>query len=321
MEMWQLQQRQSLPLDAKIVLSKKRIRQWYDHWRGQVYVSFSGGKDSTVLLHLVRSLYPEVPAVFVDTGLEYPEIRDFVKTVDNVIWLKPEKTFKDVLKEYGYPVVSKTTALKLRQAQTLPHDGVSYNLRMTGVMSDGNASKVGKIPEKWKFLVNAPFAVSEKCCDVTKKKPLHVYFRKSGRYAYVGTMASDSELRKRKYLQNGCNAFELTKPISMPLSFWNEKDVWDYLLQKNIPYCEIYKMGEERTGCMFCMFGVHMEDEPNRFQRMQISHPKQWRYCMENLGLDKVLDYIGVSYHATSVQWWESVADKIEEIKKEANRQ
>jgi len=78
--------RQALPLDLKIGLTKNRIRSWYEHWHGNVYVSFSGGKDSTVLLDLVRQDYPDVPAVFCDTGLEYPEIRDFVKTFDNVVW-------------------------------------------------------------------------------------------------------------------------------------------------------------------------------------------------------------------------------------------
>lgn len=63
---------QALPLDVKIEKTKRRIKEWYDYWDGQVYVSFSGGKDSTVLLDLVRNVcgYTDVPAVFVDTGLE-----------------------------------------------------------------------------------------------------------------------------------------------------------------------------------------------------------------------------------------------------------
>lgn len=68
MQTYELRQMQSLPLELKIIKSTQRIREWYEYWDGQVYVSFSGGKDSTVLLHLVRQQYPEVPAVFVDTG-------------------------------------------------------------------------------------------------------------------------------------------------------------------------------------------------------------------------------------------------------------
>lgn len=110
LEMWQLQQRQSLPLEAKIILSKQKIKEWYRAWGSDVYVSFSGGKDSTVLLDLVRSVYPEVFAVFVDTGLEYPEVREFVKGIKNVVWLRPKMKFWEVIEKYGYPVISKMQA-------------------------------------------------------------------------------------------------------------------------------------------------------------------------------------------------------------------
>lgn len=97
-----LQQMQSLPLSAKIIMTQQRIRQWYDHWDGDVYVSFSGGKDSTVLKHIVDNMsgIGKVPAVFVNTGLEYPEIQQFVKAIkageydcfnSDVVILRPEK--------------------------------------------------------------------------------------------------------------------------------------------------------------------------------------------------------------------------------------
>ena len=106
--MQDLYQMQGLPLNLKIRMTKERIRQWINTYgEDGVYVSFSGGKDSTVLLDLVRQDYPNVKAVFVDTGLEYPEIRKFVKTFDNVEWLKPKMTFKQVIKKYGYPFISK----------------------------------------------------------------------------------------------------------------------------------------------------------------------------------------------------------------------
>lgn len=86
-----LRQMQSLPLRAKIRMTEARIRAWHDYWNGNIYISFSGGKDSTVLLDIARKLYPDIQAVYVDTGLEYPEVRDHVKTVDNVEWLYPCK--------------------------------------------------------------------------------------------------------------------------------------------------------------------------------------------------------------------------------------
>ena len=103
-----LQELQALPLKLKVRLTQQRIREWVSEFGTDgVYVSFSGGKDSTVLLHIVRELYPDIPAVFCDTGLEYPEIRQFVKTWDNVVWLKPKKNFFQVCEEYGFPLISK----------------------------------------------------------------------------------------------------------------------------------------------------------------------------------------------------------------------
>lgn len=290
MELWQLRQMQSLPLDAKIIKSQRRIREWYDHWGGEVYVAFSGGKDSTVLLNLVREIYPRVPAVFVDTGLEYPEIRGFVKSIDNVTWLKPKMNFRKVLREYGYPVVSKEQAYYIYQYRTTK----SEKLRICRWLGDGKGRF--KISEKWKFLVDAPFKISNKCCDIMKKNPFREYEQKTSRKPLLGVMASDGKQRQGQWLRNGCNAFDLNRPRSNPLSFWLEEDIWEYLHRFNVPYSKIYDMGCARTGCMFCMFGVHLEQRPNRFERMKKTHPKLWNYCIYKLGIGEVLDFVGVEY-------------------------
>ena len=161
MELYELRQRQSLPLEAKITMSQQRIREWHEHWDGQVYVSFSGGKDSSVLLHLVRSLYPEVPAAFVDTGLEFPAIRSFVRSVENVIWLRPEKRFQEIVQEYGYPVVSKDIARSVYYARK----GSNWALhRFQGQNSDGTPSQwYASRQKKWKKLLDAPFKISDMC--------------------------------------------------------------------------------------------------------------------------------------------------------------
>jgi len=289
-ETWQLQQRQSLPLQAKIVLSQDRIRKWYSHWNGDVYVSFSGGKDSTVLLDLVRSIYPDVPAVFVDTGLEYPEIREFVKTIDNVIWLKPKMRFDKVIEKYGYPVVSKENAQKIFEIKNTKSD----KLRNKRLYGDINGN--GKLPEKWKSLVDAPFKVSHMCCNKIKKEPVKRYEKESNRKPIVGTMAENSRLRKTSYLQHGCNAFDSKRPMSTPIAFWTEEDIWNYIKEKELSYSKIYDIGYKNTGCMFCMFGVHLEKQPNKFQLMQETHPKQYDYCINKLGCGKVMDYINATY-------------------------
>lgn len=107
---YELQQYQSLGLDAKVRMTKQRIKEWYEYWDGEVFVSFSGGKDSTVLLHLARQMYPDVKAVFSDTGLELPEIRKFAFATDNVEAIRPNMRFVDVIAEYGYPLISKEVA-------------------------------------------------------------------------------------------------------------------------------------------------------------------------------------------------------------------
>ena len=120
-----LKELQSLPLERKVLITQSRILEWYNYWNGQVYVSFSGGKDSTVLLHIVRNLFPDVEAVFVDTGLEYPELRAFVKTFDNVTCLKPKMNFRQVIDTYGYPLISKEVAKVIYDARSAIRKGNS----------------------------------------------------------------------------------------------------------------------------------------------------------------------------------------------------
>ena len=293
----QLRQRQSLSLNAKINMSTRRIRAFYEKLDGNVYVAFSGGKDSTVLLNLVRSIYPKVPAVFSDTGLEYPEIRSFVKTFENVAIIKPKMTFNKVLETYGYPVLSKKVARLIRDMQNPTANNVaSRKFYMTGEKRDGTTSKNFRIPEKWKYLIDAPFKISEQCCDVMKKQPFAIYEKESGRHPYLGVMACDSEQRQASYLQTGCNSFSKNKIQSKPLAFWLRTDIENYIKKFKLPYCKIYDMGEDHTGCIFCMFGLQMDGTPNRFQRLAVSHPKLYKYCMETLKLDEVIDYLGFPY-------------------------
>lgn len=244
--------------------------------------------------------------MFVDTGLEYPEIRDFVKSIPKVTWLRPEIPFPRVIETYGYPVISKEVAHRIYYAR---RGSTWAKLNLCGLDGKGNSTEFNKRFLKWRFLMDAPFPISALCCNVMKKAPIHRFTKESGVMQIVGTMACESVRRQNAYLKNGCNAFHKREPTSQPMSFWTEQDVLEYLRLTGIPYASIYgdivesggrfaTTGAQRTGCMFCMFGAHLEKSPNRFQRMALTHPKQYDYCIHKLGCGKVLDYIGVPYTA-----------------------
>jgi 3'-phosphoadenosine 5'-phosphosulfate sulfotransferase (PAPS reductase)/FAD synthetase len=304
----ELQLLQSLPLDDKIKKSKLRIKEWYEHWCGQVYVSFSGGKDSTALLHLVRSIFPDVPAVFCDTGLEYPEIREFVFEQDNVLAIRPQKNFREVIEQYGYPVVSKEQARCLYEIRNTKSEYMK-DYRLNGkILDDGSRGSLGKLSGRWRYLLDAPFKISDRCCAILKKNPMNTYEKTSGRHSITGEMACEGRRRKSSYLMRGCNAFDLQHPKSMPLGFWTTQDVLRYLQKHEIPYCKVYgdiaeredktltTTGCDRTGCLFCMFGLPLEKGENRFMRMRRTHPQLWDYCIHVLGIGNVLDYMRIPY-------------------------
>ena len=385
-EAYELAQMQSLSLEAKIRMTKQRIEAWYETWKcyeifnkktektryvtateepplkedeyietistGQVYVSFSGGKDSTVLKHIVDSMYSDVPAVFVNTGLEYPEIQAFARDIkegkydcfnSDIEIVRPEMRFDEVIKRYGYPVISKDVAQTVKTARR--NKNTYRYKKIAGTATDKNGNKSIYNMPKWQFLLEAPFETSSQCCDVMKKRPIHKYENETKRKPIIATMATESINRKTAWMKNGCNAFDAKKPKSQPLSFWTEQDILLYIKKYNVPYCSVYgdividekadgenilegqinlidylgcheatdklkTTGCSRTGCIFCMFGCHLEKEPNRFQRLKETHPKQYKYCIsggelvdgkwqpskEGLGLGKVLDYIGVEY-------------------------
>lgn len=301
----------SLSLKEKLSLSKQRIRAWYEHYDGEVYVSFSGGKDSTVLKHIVDSMYSDVPSVFVNTGLEYPEIRLFAMRQKNIVRVDPKMKFYEVIEKYGYPVISKEISDCVDQARkSLEKDSTANTVRVhkiKGTLKNKDGSPSQFNCSKYAYLLNAPFKVSAKCCDYMKKEPLKRYGKETGRVPIIGTMTHESRARLNSWLKTGCNAFESQYPQSKPLSFWTEQDILQYILENNLEIASVYGeivedngklhlTGEQRTGCMFCMFGAHLEDEPNRFQRMKQTHPKQYDYCINKLGLGDVLDFIGVTY-------------------------
>lgn len=326
-----LKRLQSMDLGNKIQVTQARIMEWYNRNDKKCYVSFSGGKDSTVLADItaqVCSLFNcRLILWFSDTGLEYPEVREHVKKFPQYLedkynievklimdYPKDRKgkriTFRDVILTKGYPVITKDISRDVGIAQNNP-DGKTAQKFIRG--SDYH-KKYGDtwMLDKWSYLIKAPFHISNQCCSVMKKTPAHKFDKNSGLKPIIGTMACESINRRSQWLKYGCNSFDAKNPASKPMSFWKEQDVLEYIVKYDIPYPSVYgeikqdkngkyfTTGLERTGCVFCGFGCHIEKEPNRFQRLKQTHPKLYEYCMKpiengGLGMQKVLEYIGVN--------------------------
>lgn len=294
-----LRQLQSLPLEAKIERSKRLISEWLETYP-EAYISFSGGKDSTVLLHIARQIEPDIKAIFCNTGLEYPEIVQFVKQQDNVKIIKPEVNFKEVIIKYGYPFISKDISRAVYEAKKVSVGKHQYRIeQFNGTFKNNNGTKSIYDYSKYKDLLNADFELSNQCCNIMKKKPLHNY-----KHPMVGVLADESKNRLNNWTKYGCNIFNSKSPISRPLMIWTEQDILQYIKQNNLTIASVYGeiievnnhkpcisdcgnslkcSGVQRTGCIFCGFGAHLDKRNNgvsRFVLLRKSHPKLYDYCM-----------------------------------------
>lgn len=275
-----------------------------------------GGKDSTVLYDIIhnRMGYKDIPVVFVDVPTQYKELKTFTEqNFENLVILRPEMSFVEVCKKYGFPLISKEVARVVNGAKK-HHDKLTdkYKYHYNRILGIEEYAKDGKRHQyscaKYKPLLNSKFQVSSDCCDIMKKKPIKKYEKKSGRYGFLGTQATESRYRKQSWLRNGCNAFEdVKRPISQPLMFWTEQDILHYIHDNNIKLCSVYgdvkiddngkyyTIGCSRTGCVMCGFGCHLEKEENRFQRLAHTHPKM-------IKLLDILENNGVTYRE-AIEW------------------
>lgn len=274
-------------LESKIIQTRFLIRQAVTEFGlDKVYISYSGGKDSTVLSHIAKSMYPDILHLFANTTNEYPETLQHIKwereeNHTNIITVIPKDvhgkiwTFKKVVERYGYPMFSKRISNAIRTYQhTLSDDTRQHSLDYI----DRNFKKYSKYKE---------LPISDKCCDKLKKEPLR---RKAKELelecAILGILASESYQREKEWLEYGCNVFHKRHDNqSKPLSFWTDEDILEYIERYNVKIPKLYEMGYTRNGCMYCGFGVHLEPEGcNRYQRLKKTHPVQYSYFIQNFG-------------------------------------
>jgi 3'-phosphoadenosine 5'-phosphosulfate sulfotransferase (PAPS reductase)/FAD synthetase len=291
----ELKYRQSWTLEQKIDHSVGVVSAFLAKTNGNAYTSYSGGKDSGVMLDIIRRFVDKtVPAVFCNTGNEYPEVVKFVRQMDNVTVIRPEIHIKQLIEKYGFPFISKEQSQYIiRQAKHTNSE------KLRNIRLNGSINGIGNIAERWKFRIDAPFDVSEKCCYFLKKKPFAKFQKQTGLFPIIGTMAGESRLRLQKWLQHGCNLFDMDKTASYPLSIWTEQDIWAYISKFTLPYSPIYDLGLRRTGCMFCGFGCHIKGD-RRFYFLKEYKPKIYEHFMQmtNNGVTykEALQYLGIDF-------------------------
>ena len=342
---------QAESLNAKFHRTLANVSEWYSWWNYEVYVSFSGGKDSTVIADICarwcKVMDKPLYLVFVNTGLEYPEIQKFVRRYAQYLSdkygievvlevLQPKMRFDEVIKKYGYPIISKEVSNTIEGAKRNPNGTRMKKLKGDYLKKEGK-SFFNK--EKWEPLLYMDFDCSDKCCDIMKKKPCCEYEKKTGRKPIMGQLAEESLKRQTAWLKTGCNAFSSIRPQSNPMSFWTEQDVLQYIKEEKLPIASVYgeivyaedpdqmrledlgvdcgvkeklrTTGCDRTGCVFCAFGCYLESEPSRFQRLKQTHPRQYEYCIgggeynedgiwqpnkEGLGMGHIFDEVNKIY-------------------------
>lgn len=334
--------KQQLPYEQKVILAERRAKEYYREitGRGQnVHVSV-GGLDSITLLIFLRSIgLDDIPAVSVSC-LEDKSIQKIHKSL-GVIPLKPLKSKVEVIREFGFPVLSKEIAGKIDLLQR-PSDrnATVRHAIITGETGDYGGNRTGtrmKMPQKWLELfggyenenegVNyqiAPFKVSDKCCYYLKEKPCDDYARKHNSVPYLGLMASEGGRRQKSLMMHGCNYYGKTVTRSCPFAIFGRQDLLQIALDLNAPVPEIYggivrdedgtlhTTKAQRTGCSMCGFGIHLEKRPHRFDRLREENPAEWDFWMyrcavdsetgEPFGWGRVLDYIGVPYRAENLR-------------------
>ena len=284
MDIKTLRERQQWTLNQKIDHSLGVIDQFASHYDGKVYVAFSGGKDSCVMLSLVEMIVPDVPCMFIMTGCESPSVCRFIrqqKERHNIEIIKPQKTQKQVFSEYGFPLVSKRVSHDIQAVRRNPYCESSRALLLR--------DNAHRIPERWMYLLKEPYEVSDRCCFWLKKQPSYEYMKRTGRRPYIGLLASESDTRTAAYIaRGGCNSFRESgkqHPASLPLAIWMEGDIWQYIKDRRIEIADIYEKGATRTGCMGCGFGSY--NDTTTLETMSRLWPKWYDLIMsyENNGV------------------------------------
>lgn len=351
-----LERNARLHIDENIAMFRVKMQQPYEFKRAYAYrrawefyeecgrrdlnchVSV-GGLDSITLLCFLRKIGINVPAISC-SQLEDGSIQRVHKLlgVENV---KPLRRKDQVLKEFGFPVISKETAGKIELLQNPSEKNATVrHAIITGETGEYGGNRTGtrmRMAQKWLDLFGgadpegaalgykaAPFKVSQKCCYYLKEKPCDDWAKAHNSVPYLGLMASEGGRREKALMMHGCNYFGETTIRSCPFAIFNRQDILRLAVELDVPVPEIYgKIVKEcdgtlrttkaqRTGCSMCGFGIHLDKRPHTFDMLYDRNPKEWHYWMHDVGWGEVLDYIGVEWRQEGRQM--SMLDEIDEM-------
>lgn len=261
----------------------QKIRQIINQYgEDNFYISFSGGKDSTVLSALVDMAIPEnaIPRVFSDTGIELKMIKDFVlemqKIDSRITMIKPAVSIKRSLEEYGYPFKSKHHSHYLERFNRIGMcDSIKHYLgeNVKGIKWGERSTCPKKL--KQQFEDHYKLKVSDKCCVNLKEKPLESWGRENKKpYSILGIMRTEGGRRERAT----CLSFKGKKLLVFQpmVSLTEEWEEW-FIKEFNIKICDIYKppYNFTRTGCKGCPFALKLQNELDILEKFFPAERKQ----------------------------------------------
>ncbi len=349
-----------MPFKDKVLWAKTKIKEFFQSCEefnktnpripiSEITISFSGGKDSTVLFHLVNEVHKEIKSKFYlvpayAAEITFPSTIKFIKeTVDNfrkdnskikeLLMVPPKMPWNEILNQKGYPIFSKQISLQLNRIRNAK---TKTNLVKWafGIFSDNKGTAKYKLSKNRLFLLDNHMIIqwpkinnelkqyftkydnyyfySEKCCDFVKGGLKH-----DKRPSFIGTMANESEMRKKSWIENGCNITNKRIMKSRPLSIWTEKDVWNYIKEFNLEVNPAYGYNKNedeqnlrftRLGCTSCPFGSHIENKinerlsksnkdlifQNRFEKLKEFYPTLYTSQVISTGMYKILIDMGI---------------------------
>lgn len=318
--------KQQHPYEFKVNYAYIRAWEFYNecHKRDlNCHVSV-GGLDSITLFVFLKSIGIHVPGVSV-SALEDKSIQAVHKEL-GIITCKPLKSKVEVIKEFGYPILSKEIAGKISLLQRPSPDNATVRHAIitgeTGEYGGNRKNSRMKMSQKWLELfggyenenegvdyLKPDFMVSDKCCYYLKEKPCDNWAKENNSVPYLGLMASEGGRRQKSLMINGCNYFGASTIRSAPFAIFQRQDLLQLALDLGVPVPAIYgtiKRDEngmlyttkaQRTGCSMCGFGIQKETtRPHRFDLLYKENPKEWDFWMNDMGFGHVLDYVGFKW-------------------------